>query len=178
MKKLILILSIITSLGNLLQGQSARKLFIGILPDITREVIYNEEKVFSVNVLPLIAQVSLNEFTGIRLSSILNLQNNTKSISHLGGQLGIPVYLFGNHSSPVKGVYAAPVFGFSHNKISSSNEMTVALEPGYSWILSGGFTMNLGLQLGGTFFTTEGPDWGWRNHAGLKFSLGYTFRLE
>jgi len=178
MKKYILILCIVTSLGNLLQGQSTRKRYIGIQPDLTMEIKNNDEKAFSINVLPLVAQVYLNEFTALRISSTLNLQNTTKSVSHVGGQLGIPVYIFGLHSTAVKGIYAAPVFGFSHNKNSSSNELTLALEPGYSWILPRGITLNLGLQLGASYFTAEDPEGGWRNHAGIKFSLGYTFSTE
>lgn len=98
MKKLVLIFSLITTLGIMLQGQSTRKLFLGIQPDLTREIKNNDEKAFSVNVLPMAAQVYLNENTGIRISSILNLRNTTRSISHVGGQLrgGGPFYWSSN----------------------------------------------------------------------------------
>ena len=84
----------------------------------------------------------------------------------------------GKKPTAVSGLFAAPVFGFSHNKVSTSNEITVALEPGYTWVLEKGFTMNLGLQLGGTYFTASDESGGWRNHTGVKFSLGYTFRSK
>jgi len=40
------------------------------------------------------------------------------------------------------------------------------------------FSMNLGLQLGGTYFTANDPSGGWRNHTDVKFSPGYTFRSK
>jgi hypothetical protein len=52
--------------------------------------------------------------------------------------------------------------------ISKGNEYTAALEPGYTWITKSGFTMNLGLLLGETYFTANDETAGWRNHYQLK----------
>jgi hypothetical protein len=71
----------------------------------------------------------------------------------VGGQLGIPVYPLVGRPGAVNALYAAPVFGFTHKKLTTSNEITLALEPGYSWILNKGFSMNRGLQQGSTYFT-------------------------
>lgn len=161
-----------------LSAQSSKDLFIGVQPDITREIKDNEEKIFSVNVLPLVAQVNLNEYSGIRISPVLNLDSDTGELSNLGGQLIIPVYFLAKKSPLAGGVYAAPVLGFSHNRRSTGNELTLAIEPGYSWVFTKGFSMNLGLQLGGTNFMGGNTDTGWRNHAGIKFSLGYTFKSK
>lgn len=176
MKKTALYLILLLIAGMSLSAQSPNKLFIGLMPELTREIKDNEEKVYSVNVLPLVVQAYLNEYTGIRLSSLLNLDSDSKELSNIGGQLALPVYFLAKRSSLASGVYAAPVLGFSHNRRSEGDELTLALEPGYSWVFTRGFSMNLGLQLGGTYFTKDEPDAGWRNHAGLKFSLGYTFK--
>ena len=96
----------------------------------------------------------------------------------MGAQLGFPVYCLAKRGPGAAGIYAAPVLGFTHNKQSGGNEFTLAIEPGYSWVTSGGFSMNLGLQLGGSYFTPTQQADGWRNHSGIKFSIGYTFRSE
>lgn len=159
-----------------LSAQSPNKLFIGLMPELTREIKDNEEKIYSVNVLPLVVQVYLNECAGIRFSPLLNLDSDSKELSNMGGQLALPLYFLAKRGSLASGVYAAPVLGFSHNRRSAGNELTLAMEPGYSWVFTKGFSMNLGLQLGGTYFTKDKPDAAWRNHAGVKFSLGYTFK--
>ncbi len=176
MKKLSLNLMLLFGLTLALAGQSTNKLFIGLQPDITREIKNNDQKVFSVNVVPLVAQYYMNDEIAFRLTTIVNLQSDTKEISNLGGQLGMPVYIFAKRTNWVGGFYAAPVFGFSHNLATFSNEITCAMEPGYSWIMEKGFSMNLGLQLGASYFTAQDENHGWRNHTGVKFSLGYTFR--
>jgi hypothetical protein len=176
MKKLGLYIMLIFGLTLSLAGQSSYRFFIGVQPDITREIKRNDEKVFSVNVLPLVAQYYFNEDIALRFSSILNLQSDTKELSHVGGQLGMPVYLFARRTDWIMGFFASPVFGLSHNLLTVSNEITCAVEPGYSWVLENGFSMNLGLQLGATYFTAQDEHHGWRNHTGVKFSLGYTFR--
>ncbi len=161
-----------------LQGQDTKKLFLGLQPDITREIKDNEENSFSINILPLVVQVYLNEASAIRLTSILNLENNSKQISNVGAQLAVPIYFLHKRGPKAAGVYTAAVLGLSHNQQSGGNEITLAIEPGYSWVLEKGFSMNLGLQLGGTYFTPTADAEGWRNHAGLKFSLGYTLRSK
>ena len=161
-----------------LAGQSKHKFFIGIQPDITREIKNNEENVFSVNVVPLVAQYYFNEEIALRLSSTVNLQSDTRELSNVGGQLGMPIYIFAGRADWVRRFYASPVFGFSHNLVTESNELTCALEPGYTWIMEKGFSMNLGFQLGATYFTAQDENHGWRNHSGVKFSLGYTFRSQ
>ena len=128
--------------------------------------------------MPLVTQFYLNEFSGIRLSTILNLESSSKEISNVGAQLGFPVYFLVKQGPRAGGIYAAPVLGFTHNKQSGGNELTLVIEPGYSWVTVSGFSMNLGLQLGGTYFTPTQEAEGWRNHSGLKFSLGYTFRIK
>jgi hypothetical protein len=169
---LLLLLAAILSLS----AQSSYKVYIGMMPEITREIQDNEEKIFSVNVLPLVAQFYLNAYNGIRISPLLNLDSDTKELSNVGGQLAFPIYFLAKRGALASGVYAAPVVGFSHNRRSAGKELTLAIEPGYSWIFPRGFSMNLGLQLGGTNFIGGSADAGWRNHAGLKFSLGYTFK--
>jgi hypothetical protein len=176
MKKTASYLVLLLAASISLSAQSPNKLFIGLMPELTREIKDNEEKIYSVNVLPLVVQAYLNEYSGIRFSSVLNLDSDSKELSNTGGQLALPVYFLAKGGSLASGVYAAPVLGFSHNRRSGGNEFTLALEPGYSWIFTKGFSMNLGLQLGGTYFTKNKPDAGWRNHAGVKFSLGYTFK--
>ena len=178
MKTLCLSLLLQISISLVCVGQSSNELFIGLLPDVTVEIKNNDQKAFSVNILPVVAQLYLSDYSSIRVSPVLNLERISKSFTNIGGQLGFPIYPFGESDQGIKGIYAAPLIGFSHNLLSSSNEITTAVEPGYSWILDKGFTMNLGLQMGGTFFTANDENGGWRNHTGVKFSLGYTFRTN
>ena len=131
-----------------LQGQDTKLFFFGLQPDITREIKDNEENTFSINILPLVAQVYLNEAFTIRITSIVNRENSSKKISNVGAQLAVPIYFLHKHSQKAAGVYTALVLGLSHNQLSTGNEFTIAVEPGYSWVLEKGFSMNLGLQLG------------------------------
>ena len=157
-------------------GQQKGSLYLGLGPDITTEKEYAKGE-FDVNVLPFVIQYNLNNYMGIRASTMINLHvNNGTEVSHVGGQLGLPIYFLSGASSAVTGIYLAPVLGVSHNLISEGNEITAAAEAGYTWLTNSGFTMNLGLQLGGTYFTANDETAGWRNHSGIKFSLGYTFR--
>ncbi len=116
MRSISLNLILLFGLTLTLAGQSTNKLFIGLQPDITREIKNNDEKVFAVNVVPLVAQYYVNDEITFRITTILNLQSDTKEFS------------------------------------------------------------NLGLQLGASYFTAQDENNGWRNHTGVKFSLGYTFR--
>lgn len=161
-----------------LQGQDTRLFFFGLQPDITWEIKDNEENTFSINILPLVAQVYLNKASAIRITSIVNREISSKKISNVGVQLALPIYFLHKSGHRATGVYASPVLGLSKNKLSTGKEFTIAVEPGYSWILEKGFSMNLGLQLGGSYFTPTDEAEGWRNHTGLKFSLGYTFHSK
>lgn len=157
-------------------GQQKDDLYLGMGPDFTREKEY-EKGEFDVNILPLVIQYNLSNYVGLRASLIVNLHVNEESeVSHVGGQLALPVYFLNGASSAVTGIYLAPVLGLSHNMISQGEEITAAAEAGYTWITVSGFSMNLGLQLGGSYFTANDESAGWRNHSGIKFSLGYTFR--
>jgi len=84
MKKLSLNLMLLFGLTLFLTGQSSNKLFIGLQPDITREIKNNDQKVFSVNVVPLVAKYYMNDEIAFRLTTIVNLQSDTKEISNLG----------------------------------------------------------------------------------------------
>jgi len=170
-------LIIMISISGALQGFGQQKgsLFLGLTPDLTVEPDYDKGE-FDVNIIPLVAQYYLSPTLALKVATIVNLHVNEGSeISHLGGQFSVPVYFLSQKESFASGFYLAPVFGISHNMISEGNELTAALEPGYTWITESGFTMNLGVQLGGTYFTANDETAGWRNHFGLKFSLGYTF---
>ena len=157
-------------------GQQKGSFYLGLGPDFTTEKEY-EKGEFDVNVLPFVIQYNLTNYIGIRASTVVNLHvKDGTEVSQVGGQLALPVYIRSEASSPVSGIYLAPVLGMSHNMISEGNEITAAAEAGYTWITNSGFTMNLGLQLGGTYFTANDESAGWRNHSGFKFSLGYTFR--
>jgi len=175
--KVLLIAVLLMFLGNChVSAQQKGALYLGLSPDITTEKEYGKGE-FDLNVLPIVIQYYLNNTVAIRVSSTVNLHiGNGTEIAQVGGQVAIPVYFLSKSSSAISGIYLAPLGGMSHNYISASNEITTAAEAGYTWNLPGGFTMNLGLQLGGTYFTAEDETAGWRNHSGIKFSLGYTFR--
>ena len=156
-------------------GQEKGSLFIGLGPDITKEKDY-EKGEFDVNVLPFDIQYYLSKTIALKASAVVNLHVADRTeISQVGGQLAVPIYFLRGTEIPFSGIYLAPLFGWAHNYISQGNEITAAAEAGYTWITPGGFTLNLGLQLGGSYFTARDETAGWRNHSGLKFRLGYTF---
>lgn len=156
-------------------GQEKGAVFLGLTPDITVEKDYDRGE-FDINIVPIVFQYYLSPTLALKAASIVNLHVYEGSqISHLGGQISGPVYFLSQKESFASGFYLAPLFGFAHNLLSDGNEFTTAIEPGYTWISEGGFTMNLGIQLGATYFTAGDETGGWRDHFGLKFSLGYTF---
>jgi hypothetical protein len=156
-------------------GQQKGAIYVGLAPDITVEKEY-EKGEFDINIAPLVFQYYLTNSIALRAATTVNLHvGNGSEVSHVGGQIALPVYLFSGAESFASGFYLAPVIGLSHNQISEGNEITTTAEAGYSWITESGFTMNLGIQLGGTYFTANDESAGWRNHWGIKYSLGYTF---
>jgi len=162
--------------SNHVNAQQKGALYLGLGPDITTEKEY-EKGEFDINVAPIVLQYYLGKTVAIRASSMVNLHiGDGTEVSQVGGQLAVPVYFLSKSSSAISGIYLAPLVGVSHNYISEGKEITPAGEAGYTWILPGGFTMNMGLQLGATYFTANDETAGWRNHSGIKFSLGYTFR--
>jgi hypothetical protein len=78
MKKICLNIILLFTLILAFYGQDSRRLFLGLQPDITREIKDNEEKIYSVNVVPMVAQAYLNELTGIRISPVVNLEGGSR----------------------------------------------------------------------------------------------------
>ena len=174
--KISIVLLVLLLGSSHVNAQQKGALYLGLGPDITTEKEY-EKGEFDINIVPLVFQYYLNKTVAIRASSLVNLHvGDGSEISQVGGQLALPVYFLSKASSGISGIYLAPLVGMSHNYISEGQEITPAGEAGYTWILPGGFTMNMGLQLGATYFTANDETAGWRNHSGIKFSLGYTFR--
>ena len=136
MKTLCLSLLLQISISLACVGQSSNELFIGLLPDVTVEIKNNDQKAFSVNILPVVAQLYINDYASIRVSPVLNLESISKSFSNIGGQMGFPIYPFGTSTQGIKGVYAAPVFGFNHNKLTSSMKSQSQLNQGIHGFLT------------------------------------------
>ena len=88
-------------------GQQKGSLYLGLGPDITMEKEYTKGE-FDVNVLPFVIQYNLNNYMGIRASTVINLHvKDGTEVSHVGGQLALPVYFLSGASSPVSGIYLA-----------------------------------------------------------------------
>lgn len=173
--KTLWILILLSGLLTNISAQNMKRTFIGIQPMITKEKFYDKGE-FDLNIVPLVVQVSLSELVEIRAISIVNMHFGTSSeVSHVGAELGLPLYPFRKRESAMKGIYAAPVFAMVHNRVTSSKEYTFAIEPGYSWIFQKGFSMNAGLQLGGTYFDGTFDGNALKDHFGFKISLGYSF---
>ena len=84
-------------------------------PDITVERDY-EKGEFDLNIAPLVVQYYLGPKLALKAASIVNLHVHEGSeISHLGGQLSLPVYFLAHKESFASGIYLAPVFGLTHN---------------------------------------------------------------
>lgn len=159
-----------------LEGQSGKELYIGIQPTISIET-ESEQSELTMTLPSLILEAGITEMVHLRIMTSFEMLSSEVSIlSHIGLQAGLPVYFLSGREGPASGFYLAPLGGFSWDQLNSRQELTIAFEPGYSWCFSSGFTMKLGIQLGGTRVVGGGGLATLHEHTEAVFSLGYTFR--
>lgn len=175
MKKSILFIFALVAMSSL-HAQSNVPLFIGIQPNITVEPFY-EEGELDIDILPLVLEASIGSRTDIRLTPIVNYHfgGEEQGVSDLAMFVIMPFFLKEKQeaSDLPYGFYLGPVVGFGRNLINDHFTTTLALEPGYLFETSKSFTIALGLQLGGSYFSYDELPNKWVTHWGPKFSFGF-----
>ena len=180
MKKLygitILILGLFLTINS--KAQSGRSRLIGIQPAVTVEPFY-EEGEFDINIFPFVYEMRMGMRTNLRLVPIVNYHfgGEENGVSDLGLSLVMPVFIKPVESLEAKtyGFYLGPVFGFGRNALNEHYTATLALEPGYMWETQKSFTINLGLQLGTSYFINDAEPNEWLFHWGPKVTFGFWF---
>ena len=157
-------------------AQDKHPVFIGIQPAITVEPFY-EEGELDVNVFPLLIETPIGSRVTIKLSPLLNyhIGGEENGISDVGLYVVFPVYIKKREtkSDLPYGFYVGPVLGFGRNLLNEHYTTTLAVEPGYFFKANKSFTVSLGLQFGGSYFSYDDNSSKWIFHWGPKIGLGF-----
>ena len=157
-------------------SQTSKPIFVGIQPAVTKEKFYTEKE-FDINVVPLVFQIPLCKQMDLRIGTLANYHfgGEKQQFSDIGFQLVAPVFLKAKEETNLKsfGFYAAPVLGLGRNLVNEHYTTTVAAEAGYMFEATKRFTLSMGLQLGGSYFTYDNLPNKWVQHFGYKINLGF-----
>ncbi len=156
--------------------QSNTPIFIGIQPNVTVEPFYDEGE-FDLDITPLVFEASVGLRTNIKITPIVNYHfgGPNNGISDVAVFSALPIFLKAKEKRSDRpfGFYLGPVVGFGRNLINSHYTMTVAVESGYMFKTKNRFTISMGLQLGGSYFSYDTEPNKWVTHWGPKFSFGF-----
>lgn len=176
MKQLFFLVAVALIISSQSFGQSNTPIFVGIQPNVTVEPFY-EKGELDIDILPLVFEASLGLRTDLRISPIVNyhIGGQTDGISDLSVFTVLPIFFKKKEirSDRPYGFYAGPVLGFGRNLINNHFTSTLAVEPGYMFEAEKRFTIALGLQAGGSYFSYDNQPDKWVSHWGPKVSLGY-----
>lgn len=176
MKKLSFMIIFVLIIREQGYGQSNTPIFIGIQPNITVEPFY-EEGEFDVDIVPIVFEASVGLRTNIKITPTLNYHfgGTTNGISDVGANVVIPFFLKAKDTRADRpyGFYLGPVIGFGRNLMNSHYTTTIGAEPGYMFETKKRFTISMGLQLGGSYFSYDAEPNKWVTHWGPKFSFGF-----
>lgn len=173
-------LSFITLLVLIAWGQcfcqSNTPVFIGIQPSVTVEPFYDKGE-FDLDIVPLVFEASIGLRTNIKITPIVNYHFGgiTKGISDIGAFLVLPIFFKAKETRTDRpfGFYLGPVIGFGRNLLNNHYTTTLGIEPGYMFETKKRFTISMGLQLGGSYFTYDAIPNKWYTHWGPKISFGF-----
>ncbi len=158
-----------------IHGQSNKIVFIGVQPAITVEPFY-EKGELDVNIFPFMIETPIGLRSTLKLTPLINYHSggSKNGISDIGLFAILPFYFQKRADSTSRpfGFYLGPVVGFGRNKINDHYTTTLAVEPGYMFQAEKKFTISIGLQLGGSFFSYDSEPNKWVFHWGPKISLG------
>ena len=176
MKKLALITIVSLICFGSSFGQSKTPIFIGIQPGITVEPFYDKGE-YDLDIVPLIVEASIGLRTNLKLTPIVNYHfgGTSNGISDIGAHLILPIFFKAKNTREDRpfGFYLGPVVGFGRNLLNDHYTTTLALEPGYMFETKNRFTISMGLQLGGSYFSYDAEPNKWVTHWGPKISLGF-----
>jgi hypothetical protein len=172
-------LILLTIYNGSLFGQTKKQLYIGLQPGVTVEPFY-EEGEFDLNLLPFIFEFPINSRINLRISPIANYHMGgvTNGISDLGIFTVLPIFIKEREDDNLipHGLYLGPVVGFGRNLINNHYTTTLAVEPGYMFETKKRFTINLGIQLGASYFSYDSEPNKWVFHWGPKVTFGFWLR--
>lgn len=175
MKKSILIFTLLL-LTTVLYAQDKKPIFLGLQPAITQEPFYDKGE-FDINIIPLTVEFPVSKSIDLRFTSIVNYHIGGKEgVSDLGLQLVAPVFFLDKReaiNTKSGGFYLGPLLGFGRNLLNDHYTTTVGVEPGYLFKTEEKFTLSLGLQFGGSYFSYDTEPNVWHNHFGFKINLGW-----
>ena len=157
-------------------GQSTTPIFIGIQPNITVETFYDQGE-FDLDIVPIVFESSVGLRTNIKITPIVNYHfgGTTNGISDIAIYSVLPIFIKAKETRADRpsGFYLGPVIGFGRNIINNHYTTTVGAEPGYMFDAKNRFTISMGLQLGGSYFSYDAEPNKWVTHWGPKFSFGF-----
>ncbi len=176
MKKIFFIVFFGVTIWNQSFCQSNTPIFIGFQPNVTVEPFYDESE-FDLDIVPLVFETSIGLRTNIKISPIVNYHfgGATNGISDVAVYSVLPIFFKAKETKSDRpfGFYMGPVIGFGRNLINSHYTTTVGIEPGYMFETKNRFTISMGLQLGGSYFSYDVEPNKWVTHWGTKFSFGF-----
>lgn len=152
--------------------------FLGINPYITVEPFYAKGEL-DINLAPFVFQKPIGLRFDFRVNPILNLGIRTGNdvISHVGGELALPVYLRKKNDSTESssGFFLAPVFSLTRNLPALHTNYGIWAEPGYHLLFENQLAFSFGLQVGATYFDYDHLPDEWGSHFGAKVTFGKWF---
>lgn len=151
---------------------NATNIFLGIEPSVTVEQDYADNE-FDINLLPLIFEVEVTDNLFARLISMGNYHfGGTEGFSNVGVEVALPYY-FGDMGEYPDTLFIAPIAGFSSNSLLSLSTHTYAVELGYPFVFSDGFSLIFAFQYGVSNFIYDSGITTSTEHIGLKVRIGY-----
>lgn len=154
--------------------------YLGIQPSITAEQYDANRYTIDINVLPLIAEVSVTDHWSIRINPVAKLQLRPEFpavFSLFGAGVTVPYHFSKKNSEEGhRGFYAGPNLAMTRHLLDEFNSTTLAAEVGYSYIFNRVYSVTVGAQAGRTMAVA--PDTGHRtimNHSSAIFSFGVWF---
>lgn len=175
MSKWIFCLMLSAVMSSTVFGQDKKPVFVGLQPGVTVEPFY-EKGDFDVNVVPVVVQLPLAKRLDFRFTSLANYHFGSSSeFSDIGVQLIFPVYFRKKESTNElsHGLYLGPLIGGGRNLMNEHYTYIAGIETGYMFPTDNRFSLTLGLQLGGSYFSYDNEADLWRNHFGFKINLGF-----
>ncbi|TXB64685.1 hypothetical protein FRY74_09545 [Vicingus serpentipes] len=176
MKKIIFITILALITYGQCFSQSNTPIFIGFQPNITVEPFYDKGE-FDLDIAPVVFEASVGLRTNIKISPIVNYHfgGTTNGVSDIGVFSVLPIFIKSKEAKNERpyGFYLGPVIGFGRNLINSHYTTTLSIEPGYMFETKNRFTISMGLQLGGSYFSYDKEPNKWVIHWGPKFSFGF-----
>lgn len=174
--RFVIIIIILTALIKTGSAQDKKPIFIGLQPGFTAEPYYDKNE-FDINIIPVTIQMPISKRLDIRLITLANYHFGGKEngFSDIGFQFVLPFYLKKKEAPNIipQGFYLGPVLGIGRNLINDHYTTTLAIEPGYQFPTKKSFSISMGLQLGGSYFTYDNQPNILRSHFGFKVNIGF-----